>query len=107
MVDFQKSIEEFEKRGIKIIACSIDSIEDARKTSDNHNLTFPVAYGIDAVKFSDLTGAFYNKEKGYLHGAGFILNPEGKVAGAVYSTNPIGRYTAKECLSMIDFLSGK
>jgi peroxiredoxin len=107
LADFQKNIEEFNKKEIKIIAGSIDSIEDAKKTIDNHKLTYPVAYGIDAVKFSKLTGAFYSKEKGYLQGTGFILNPEGNLAGAVYSTNPIGRYTASECLSMIGFMSGK
>lgn len=107
MLDFKKSIEEFNKNNIEIIAVSTDTLEEARKTVEENSLTFKIGYGINAAEVSALTGAFYNKEKGNLHSAGFILAPDGMIASAVYSTGPLGRLAAADCLAFIKYLSEK
>ena len=103
MVDFQKSIEQFHKNSIEIIGASIDPIEEAQKTVQKCELQFPLGYNLKAENFCRQTGAFYDLDRGYLQGAGFIVRPNGIVANAVYATGPIGRYTASECLGMIDY----
>jgi alkyl hydroperoxide reductase subunit AhpC len=103
LAGFQRRLKDFDKRGIKIIAGSVDSLDNARKTVTQEKVTYPVAYGLDAREFAKATGAFYNDELGYLNGTAFIVRPNGKVAGALYSTGKIGRYNATECLGMIDY----
>ncbi|HEU4319701.1 MAG TPA: hypothetical protein VFS66_06430 [Acidimicrobiia bacterium] len=34
---------------------------------------------------------------------GFLVNPEGTIINAVYSTGPIGRFTASEILRKVRF----
>ena len=88
-----------------MIGASVDTLENAQKTLARHKLTFPLAYGVNAKEVSSLTGAFYDAEKGYLHATGFLIQPDGRVAVAVYSTGGIGRFMAADCLGMIDHLS--
>lgn len=88
---------------MKLIAASVDKIEDAQKTVERHKLIFRVAYGLSASAFSHRTGAFFDEEKGYLQATGFVIAPEGTIATAVYSTGAIGRLTAADTLGMIDY----
>lgn len=105
MADFEKNLGEFTARGVAVIGLSVDPLEEARKTVERAHLTFPVAYGIDGPAFASQTGAFYDATKGYLQATGFLLQPGGMVAQAVYSTGPVGRYVAADVLGLIDYLS--
>jgi peroxiredoxin len=105
LADFQKSTEEFTKRDVAVIALSVDPLDEARKTVERHRLTFPIGYGVDGPAFAAHTGAFFDEAKGYLQATGFIVQPGGLVAHAVYSTGPVGRYTASDVLGLIDYLS--
>ncbi len=104
MADFQGRLNEFGERGIKIVAASVDNLEDAQKMIERHKLTFPVAYGINAKEFAAGTGAFFDDKKGFIHATGFIIRPEGIVRDVVYSTGPIGRLTAADTLRLVDYL---
>ena len=84
-----------------MIAISVDTLEQAAGTVKENGLTFPVAYGLDGPAFAAKTGAFYHPEKGPLHATGFILDPEGRVANAVYSTGPVGRLITADCIGLI------
>ena len=105
MVDFQSHIEEYNNRKINVIGASTDNLEDASETVKKHDLTFTIAFNLNAKRVSAVTGAFFDKGKGYIHATGFIIQPESIVHDAVYSTGSIGRFTAPDCLGMIDFLS--
>ena len=70
---------------------------------ERKNLTFPIAYGLDARAFAAMTGAFFDDVRGYLHATGFILKPDGKVYEAVYSTGHIGRFVSADALFLIDY----
>ena len=102
MLDFEKNIEEFRKREIQVIAASVDTLEHARETVEHYNISFRVGYGLNAEEVSAKTGVFYEGKEKYLHAAGFIINPEGRVAEGVYSTLAIGRLVANDCLGLID-----
>jgi peroxiredoxin len=107
LADFQSRISDFDERKIKVIAASADSLEDARKSVERKNLTFPVAYGLDARAFAAQTGAFFDDVRGYIDATGFILRPDGKVDEAVYSTGPIGRFVSADTLFLIDYRTKK
>lgn len=103
MADFQSKLGDLDALNTSVVAGSIDPPEEAQKTIDRHTITFPVACNMDAVAFGAKTGAFWDADKHYIHGSGFILRPDRTVAGAVYSTGPIGRYNAAEVIGMIKY----
>jgi peroxiredoxin len=105
LADFQKSIEEFSRRNVALIALSVDALEEARKTVERHRLTFSLGYGVNGPEFAAQTGAFFDEAKKYLQATGFVLQPDGLVAHAVYSTGPVGRYVAADVIGLIDYLS--
>ena len=107
MADFQSSYKEFESEGIKIVAASVDSLEKAKETVQKGGITFPVAYGLDPEGISKTTGAYYEAEKKFLHATGFIIGPDNTLVVACYSTGPIGRFTAKDVLSLIRFYKSR
>ena len=103
MADFQKNLGDFEKIGARVIAASVDTLDDAKKTVVDQGLSFPVGYGLDAVELAARYGAFYDAEKKFLHATGFLLAPDGSVSIAVYSTGPIGRLTPADSLRLIEY----
>ena len=104
MVDFTNAADEFRKMDIGLVAGSVDTLEDARKMAEELKISFPLAYGLNAKEISRKTGGFYEGEKGYLQPNGFVINPDGKIVNAVYSTMAIGRLVAKDCIGLITYL---
>ena len=50
------------------------------------------------------TGAFVNDDPVCLQATGFVLNPEGRIATAVYSTRAIGRLLPDDVLGFVRYL---
>jgi alkyl hydroperoxide reductase subunit AhpC len=90
-----------------VVALSVDQIEGAQKTNQERSISFPIAFGVNGAEFAAQTGAFYDANKGFLQAAGFVLEPEGSVVAALYSTGAVGRYTAADLLRLIDYLEKK
>lgn len=101
MLDFQRNLKDFEKKGVQVIAASADTWEQALGTVERYRLTFKVGYGLKPREVSALTGAFFNDKENYLHAAGFIIGPDGKIENSVYSSRSIGRLVAKDCLEFV------
>jgi peroxiredoxin len=97
-------MDEFRTKDIPVIAASADSLQDTREFIKKLNLSLRVGYGLKAKEISAKTGSFYDAKDGYLHAAGFVLNPEGRVVNAVYSTTAIGRLVAADCLGLIGYI---
>ena len=85
-----------------IIAASVDSEADTQALVEALNLTYSVGYGLSYLDVSEKTGAFYEVRREILHATSFILNKDGTVAHAVYSTGPIGRITVDDALRMTE-----
>lgn len=107
MADYQTWLPEFKNLGITLMAASVDTIEEARKTVDNQKLTYPVAYGLDYEDTSRRTGAFVEHERKILHATGFVLKPDLKIQVAAYSTGPIGRLTPNDVTSLVRLVTKK
>ena len=103
MADYQKWSSKFDSENIRVFAASVDSFEDANAVVEKNSLTFPVAYGVDAEEVSKLTGAFYNEDKKYLNATGFLVRPDHTIDVACYSTNHLGRLTARDVFALIRY----
>jgi peroxiredoxin len=98
---------ELKSEQIEVIAASVDSIEKARETVNKIGITYSLGYGLNAEEISRITGAYYEKEKKYLHATGFLLQPKKTIAVACYSTGAIGRFVAKDVLNLVRFLKSR
>ncbi len=89
---------------MRVAAASVDSIDNVRSLREGLRVGFPMYAEVDAAAVSAATGAhMHTGEKTYLHATGFLVNPEGTIINAVYSTGPIGRFTASEILRKVRF----
>jgi len=107
LADFQALIKEFESEQIKVIAGSVDPVEKVKEFVEKIGVTYSVGYGLNAEEISRVTGAFYEKEKKFLHAAGFIIRPDKTIVNACYSSGPIGRLAARDTLNLIKFYKSK
>ncbi len=92
-----------EKEDVKIFAGSVDSLDKAKETIEKTSAAYPVAYGMDAIEISKITGAYYDQDKKYLHPTGFLIRPDNTIDVACYSSGPVGRIVAKNVLGLVKF----
>jgi len=81
----------------------VDTEENAKKTIEECGIHFPVGFGLDNKRLSELTGAFYEEKRQILHSTGYVLKPDGTIAVGVYSTGPIGRLVWQDVLGLVQF----
>jgi peroxiredoxin len=101
LADYQTWLPDLKQLGITVIAASVDTLEEARKTVDTQKLSYPVGHSLDYQDISRRTGAFIEHERKILHATGFVLKPGLKIQVATYSTGPIGRLTPNDVSSLI------
>ncbi len=125
MADFQVHLKDFGQEDVGVLALSVDSPEKATETVEELNLTFPVAYGLEAPRDAERIGAFWEDERqlkpssiadmvkvgnfwrerqGVIQPTGFLLDSERKVVDACYSIGPIGRVSPEEALLRVQGL---
>jgi peroxiredoxin len=86
------------------MAASSDSMEDARKMKEEDKLSFIVGGELNAQEVSAKVGAFFEAKRNHVQPTDFIVNPNGQIVSATYSTGPIGRLTAADTLALIVYL---
>jgi alkyl hydroperoxide reductase subunit AhpC len=104
LVDFAVHGGPLKELGVRVAAASVDPIDNVRSLKEGLRVGFPMFAEVDAAAVSAATGAHMQTgEKTYLHATAFLVDPEGTVINAVYSTGPIGRFTASEILRKVRF----
>jgi len=89
---------------IKVVAASVDSVENVAALKAGLRVGFPMYAEVDAAAVADATGAFMQSgDRTFLHATGFLIRPDGTVATAVYATGPIGRLNPTEVLRSVGF----
>ena len=88
-----------EALGATIYAASVDSLEHAQEVV-HRGVTFPVAYGVTQEE-SELFGAWWEKDRGYIQPAEFLFGRGGVVLGSMYASGPVGRMGADEVVRLI------
>ena len=101
---FARAADKFAGEDIKVTSVSVDDREKTEALIEKYKLGFPVAYGADARAVSAATSAFVNDDPVYLQATGFVLNPEGRIVTAVYSTGAIGRLLPDDVLGLVRHL---
>lgn len=104
LMDFQRAQEQLKEIGVDVVALSVDPLDQAQQTVERHKLTFPVLYGLDVYKVAEQIGAFINENPLSLQATGFVLQPDGTIAVAVYSSAAIGRLVAADTINFIKYL---
>jgi peroxiredoxin len=99
LAEYEQKKAELEALGATIYAVSVDSLEQAQEVV-GRGLTFPVAYGATREE-SELFGAWWEKERGYIQPAEFLLGRGGVVLGSMYASGPVGRMAADEAVRLI------
>jgi peroxiredoxin len=103
LADFQQHLAEVERRDCGVVAVSVDSAADARKMVEQGNITYPVAYGADAIEVATQIGCFYEPTDRFLQKSAFVVRPGGEIARASYSTGPTGALTSADTIYSLDF----
>ncbi len=107
LAGFQRASEKLAEAGIKVVALSVDDEATTVGTIDKNKLNFPVGHSADADKVAAITGAYTNETPHYLQTTGFLLDPDGRILNAVYSSGPIGRLVADDIIGMVNYLKSK
>jgi peroxiredoxin len=92
--------EELDKLGVKVVAASVDDIENAKKIADQNN--FDVAYGV-TKDIADTLGSWWEERRQIIQPSEFVINSEGKVMVSSYSDGPLGRIDAGDVIKLINF----
>ncbi len=95
------------KLGIGVVAMSVDDRITASALVEKHRLNFPVGYSADADGIAAMTGAYVNESPRYLQSTGFVLDPDGRVITAVYSSGAIGRLVADDVIGLVRYVKSK
>jgi len=99
----EKHKSALEAQGAKIIAASVDDLENAKLVAAD--LTFPVAHGVTKSD-ADALGAWWGEQRGgIMQPSEFLLARDGKVLQAMYATGPIGRMAAEEVINLLTRLN--
>lgn len=101
LAEFARAEEKFAEEQIKVVSVSAEDRLKTEALVDKHKLGFPVGYGADVQAVSAATGAFVNQNPVALQATGFIINPDGRVVTAVYSTRAIGRLMPADVLGFV------
>ena len=104
LLGFQQAIEQLHELHAEVIALSVDAQEQALQTVERHRLSFPVLYDLDAHEVAEKIGAFIHEDPLYIQATGFILQPDGTIALAVYSSGAVGRLVASDTVGFLKYL---
>jgi len=104
---FARAKEKLDELGIRVVALSVDDRTDASALVEKHRLNFPVGYRADADRIAATTGAYISESPRYLQSTGFVLDPNGKVITAVYSSGAIGRLVAEDVIGFVRYVKSK
>lgn len=83
---FSRAADEFDREGIKVVSVSVDDQDVTEALAEKYKLAFPVAYAADAQLVSAVTGVPVNEDSAFFEATGFVINPDGRIETAVYST---------------------
>ncbi len=121
IIAFQKKIEEFDKRGVAVVGCSVDSefshwkwLQTEQKDGGIKGVKFPLvadASNSIAENYNVLAGEYDYNDEGDIVFNGqpaayrglFLIDKEGVVRHQVVNDMPLGR-SVKETLRMVDAL---
>jgi len=101
---FAHAEDRLKEAGIGVVALSVDDEETSKRLVQKRHIDFAVGHGADADAVAEAVGAYVNDEPRYLQSTGFVLDPQGAVVTAVYSSGAIGRLLPDDVLGLVKYL---
>ena len=86
---------------IKTVAFSADPCATARQTVEELHIPFPVGCDADVPALAKALGSYTDPDMRFFQSTGFILDPDGNLLQAVYSSGPIGRLVPTDVLGFV------
>jgi peroxiredoxin len=106
---FQRSLSEFQKRGVRVVAISVDSVEINRGHSQKMGYTFPLLSDADAAvirRYDVLHRWAGPKNADIARPAEFYVDSSGTVQWVNLTENIAVRARPEQALSAIDSTKG-
>lgn len=100
MGGFSEQFSELQSLNTSIVGASTDNLENSNAIAAD--LPFPIAHGVTREQ-ADTLGSWWEDRRGLIQPSDFVLNHEGKVLSATYSSGPIGRLEAIDAIRFIKF----
>jgi peroxiredoxin len=104
LAGFARAAGTLAELGVQVVALSVDDRATTAALSEKLRLPFSVGYGADADAVAKVTGAYVNEAPHHLQTTGFVLDPNGRVITAVYSSGAIGRLVADDVVGFIRYV---
>jgi len=106
LAGYQAIQDELAEMGVKVYAASIDPEDKTQELTDELSVSYPVGHSATRAD-GDALGSWWEDRRSIIQPSEFVLNAEGKVVSATYSTGPIGRMEPTDVVKMINFLESK
>ncbi len=102
MADIQTHKAALDDLDVRVVALSSDTKDGAAGTVEKLGLEFTVLYGLDPATTSQLIGCYTGIHDGspHIQPASFVLDGDGGLVHAVYSSGKVGRLTAADALTL-------
>jgi len=97
---FSEQFSELQNLNTSVVAASTDNLENSTEIAAD--LPFPVAYDVQR-ELADTLGSWWEDRRGLIQPSDFVLNHEGKILSATYSSGPIGRLEGIDAVRFIAF----
>jgi hypothetical protein len=91
---------ELDAVGAKIVAASVDAIDQARDVAAE--VSFPIGYGVTR-DIADSIGAFWENRRNIIQPAEFLLGADNRIVASSYSDGPLGRIDGADVVKLIRF----
>lgn len=93
--------EMFKAEDINTVALSADSRTTARQTVQDLHLPFPVGCDASVPEIAKALECYTDPDATFFQSTGFVLDPDGKILLALYSSGPIGRLAPADVLGFV------
>lgn len=103
---FSRAHDRLVAAGAKVVALSVDDEKTSTELVARLRVPFPVGFGADVASIAALTGAFVGEKAAYLQSTGFVLDRQGRVLVAVYSSGAIGRLVPDDVIGFVRYVDG-
>lgn len=102
---FSRARELLAATDIAVVALSVDDEATSRAFVDKLRIGFPVGYGVNADDIAATTGAYVAEGSSYLQSTGFVLDRDGRILVAVYSSGAIGRLLPDDVVGLVKYVA--
>ena len=62
---------------------------------------------MNAEEVAKTTGAYFDKDKRFLHATDFLIRPDNTIEVVCYSSGTIGRFVARDVLGIVKFYKSR